>query len=67
MESHLGDRIEGRCSVLESRVHEAEQKAKESFVSLEMARFEAEAERNSLEKQIDDIKLEVHYINRFFE
>ncbi|GJN20050.1 hypothetical protein PR202_gb07376 [Eleusine coracana subsp. coracana] len=67
MESRLGDQIEGRCGGLESRVHEAEQKAEERFISLEMARSEVEAGRTSLEKHIGDIKLEVHRINRFFE
>jgi hypothetical protein len=41
MEACLGDRIEGRCGGLERRVVETEQRAEERFISLEMARAEA--------------------------
>jgi hypothetical protein len=41
MEACLGDCIEGRYGGLERRVVETEQRAEERFISLEMARAEA--------------------------
>jgi hypothetical protein len=67
MEVHLGEKIEGRCIGLEQRVIEGEQRAEERIISLKMARTEAEASRAALEKQFDDLRLEVHHVNRFME
>jgi hypothetical protein len=64
MEVCLKDTIEGRCSGFEQRIHEAEQRSEECLILLEMARVEAESIRVDLEKQFEDLKLEV---NRFFE
>jgi hypothetical protein len=64
MEARLKDTIEGRCSGFEQRIHEAEQRSEECLILLEMARVEAESIRVDLEKQFEDLKLEV---NRFFE
>jgi hypothetical protein len=67
METWLGDRIEGCCSGIECCVVESEQHAKESPISLEMARTEANQGRSVMEKQFDDLKLEVHRMNRLLE
>jgi hypothetical protein len=67
MESRLSDKIEGRCSGLEYRVVDAEQKVEEWFVSLEMARTEAETGCADLRKQFERLKLEVNWLNRFME
>jgi hypothetical protein len=67
MESRLGDCIEGRCDGLERRVAEAEQRSKECFISLEMARAEVEQGHTALEKQFDGLRLEVHRMNRLLE
>jgi hypothetical protein len=67
MESHLGDRIEGRCGDLENRVAASEQRAEERLISLEMARSEVEQGHAAMEKQFDGLRLEVHRMNRFFE
>jgi hypothetical protein len=64
MEVRLKDTIEGRCSGFEQRIHEAEQRSEECLILLEMARVEAESIRMDLEKQFEDLKLEV---NHFFE
>jgi hypothetical protein len=50
MVSRLGDKIEEQCGGLESRVTQSEQRAKERFVSLEMARGEVEHVHAKLEK-----------------
>jgi hypothetical protein len=67
MEARLSDRIDGRCSGLERRVVEVEQKAEERLVSLEMSRTEAELGRAELEKQFDGLRLEVGRLNCFME
>jgi hypothetical protein len=68
METQLGDRIEGHYNgiehhVVESRVIEA----KESFITLEMALAEVDQGRSTMEKQSDDLKLEVHCMNHLLE
>jgi hypothetical protein len=42
METHVGDRIEGRCSGIECRVGESKQRSEECFISLKMVRTESE-------------------------
>jgi hypothetical protein len=67
METRLGDCIEGHCSGIERRVVEIEQRVEEQFISLDMARAESEQGRSAMEKQFDDLKLEVHQMNRLLE
>jgi hypothetical protein len=67
MEVRHGEKIEGRCSGLKQCVVEGEQRAEERLISLEMAHTEAEASRAMLEKQFDDLCLEVHHVNHFME
>jgi hypothetical protein len=65
MEARLREKIEGCCSSLQKRVEDVDQRAEERFISLEMAR--AEAERVATEKQVGDLMLEVSRLNRFME
>jgi hypothetical protein len=44
MEERLGEKIDGRCGVLELRVGEVEKHVEERLVSLEMFHMEVEAE-----------------------
>jgi hypothetical protein len=62
-----GEKIEGRCSNLEKSVDDIDQCAEERFISLMMTRVEADAEHATMEKQVDDLKLEVSHLNRFLE
>jgi hypothetical protein len=67
MEVRLGEKIKGRCSRLEQHVHDFDQRAKEKFIFLKMARTEANSESATMDKQFGDLKLEVGHINRFLE
>jgi hypothetical protein len=67
MEVCLTETIEGRCGGLERRVINYEQRNEERIISLEMARSEAETDCINTDKRIDDLKLEVHCINRLLE
>jgi hypothetical protein len=67
MEACLTDQIEGRCSGLECRVIDFEQHNEEHLISLEMAHSEAEIGHVEIEKRVDNLKLEVHRINRLLE
>jgi hypothetical protein len=51
----LGEKVEGRCNGLETRV------------TLEMSRAEADVERTDLDKHVSDLALEVTRLNRFME
>jgi hypothetical protein len=64
MEAHLAERIDGRCSGLEKSVINIKQR---HFISLEMARTEADVERVEMDRQLEGLKLEVGRINRFLE
>jgi hypothetical protein len=61
MVQHLGKKIEGRCD------NTVEQHAEEHFISLEMARVEADAECADLDKHFSGLKLKVGRLNRFME
>jgi hypothetical protein len=50
MESRLGEKIEGRCGVLEKHVLDGEQCSEERFISLEMFRVEMESEHAEMDK-----------------
>jgi hypothetical protein len=67
METYLRDHMKQRCSELERRVVESEQRADERFISLEMARAELESGRADMEKSFEGLKLEVHRLNRSVE
>jgi hypothetical protein len=67
MEARLGEKIEGCCSNLEKYVEDVDQRAKERFISLEMACAEVDAERAATDKQVGDMKLEVSHHNHFLE
>jgi hypothetical protein len=62
-----GEKIEGCCSNLEKSVDDIDQCAEERLISLMMTRVEADAEHATMEKQVDDLKLEVSHLNRFLE
>jgi hypothetical protein len=65
--ARLGEQIEGHCSNLEKRVEDVDQRTEERFISLEMARAEADAERATMDKQFGDLCLEVNRLNCFIE
>jgi hypothetical protein len=67
MEIRLGDRIVGCYVGLERHVVEVEHRSEECFISLEMARTEAESSHVTLEKEFDGLKLEVNRLNGFLE
>jgi hypothetical protein len=67
MEGRLGEWTDGRCSALEQHVFDIKQHSEEHFVSLEMFRTEAKAERAEMEKQFGGLKLEVGRLNHFME
>jgi hypothetical protein len=48
-------------------VEDVDQRAKERFISLEMACAEVDAERAATDKQVGDMKLEVSHHNHFLE
>jgi hypothetical protein len=67
IESHLGEKIEGRCGALKKRVLDGEQCSEERFISQEMFHTEMESECAEMDKQFRGLKLEVNCINRFLE
>ncbi|GJN23705.1 hypothetical protein PR202_gb11374 [Eleusine coracana subsp. coracana] len=67
MEIRLGDHVDGRCSGLERRVDEAEQRAETRFITLEMAQTEFDHWKPHIEKKVEDVKLEVSRITAFLE
>jgi hypothetical protein len=60
MEAHLAEQIDGHCSGLEKRVINIKQ---QHFISLEMARTEADVKRVKMDRQLRGLKLEVGRIN----
>jgi hypothetical protein len=67
MMQHLGEKVEGCCDRLDTRVDVVEQRFKERFIALEMARTEADVELVDQGKHVTDLKLEVTRLNRFME
>jgi hypothetical protein len=67
METRLGDCIKGHCSGIKRRAVETERRAKERFITLKMAHAEADQGRLVMKKQFNDLKLEVHRMNRLLD
>lgn len=67
METRLTNVMAGRCGELERRIHDSEQKVEAWFISLEMDQAQIEDWRPDVEKQIDNIMLELARATKFLE
>jgi hypothetical protein len=60
IETRIIDNVSGRCTEVEHRVAEGEQKTEARLVSLEMAHSETEAARADLQQQFSELNLEIN-------